>query len=106
MKLAFKTPAKINLGLHIHHKRPDGFHELETLLQMVSLYDEIELESQASGIDLQCDAPGIPQDESNLAVRAALLLQESCLRGAPGVRIRISKKIPAGAGLGGGTGCA
>ena len=45
MKLKFKTPAKVNLGLHIHRKRKDGFHELETIFQMVSLYDEIELES-------------------------------------------------------------
>ncbi len=52
MRLKFKTPAKVNLGLHIHVKRRDGFHELETIFQMVSLYDEIELESLSSGIAL------------------------------------------------------
>ncbi len=75
MKLTLKTPAKINLGLHIHRKRRDGYHELETLLQMVSFYDELELEPLTSGIELECDTPGIPSDVSNLACRAARLLQ-------------------------------
>ncbi|MCH8156582.1 MAG: 4-(cytidine 5'-diphospho)-2-C-methyl-D-erythritol kinase [Nitrospinae bacterium] len=104
MKLKFKTPAKINLGLHIHRKREDGFHELETLLQMVSLYDELELESRASGIELECDTPGIPADETNLACRAGRLLQKACKVGDRGVRIRLKKNIPVGAGLGGGSG--
>ena len=103
MKLSFKTPAKINLGLHISHKREDGYHELETLLQMVSLYDSIELETLASGIELSCDEPGIPKDRTNLVVRAAHLLLETCsLENKQGVRIRLDKKIPSGAGLGGG----
>ena len=73
MKLKFKTPAKINLALHIHRKRKDGFHELETILQMISLYDELELETSSEGIELECDAPGIPKDDRNLAFKAALL---------------------------------
>jgi len=105
MKLSFKTPAKINLGLHIIHKREDGYHELETLLQMVSLYDSIELETLASGIELLCDEPGIPKDHTNLVVQAAHLLLETCsLENKQGVRIRLDKKIPSGAGLGGGSG--
>jgi len=104
MKLTLKTPAKINLGLHIHHKRRDGYHELETLLQMVSLYDELELESLKSGIELECDAPGIPTDDTNLAYRAARLLQETHKTGDRGVRIQLKKNIPSGAGLGGGSG--
>ena len=104
VKLILKTPAKINLGLHIHHKRRDGYHELETLLQMVSLYDELELESLASGIELECGTPGIPTDDTNLAYRAAHLLQKTCKAGGRGVRIRLKKKIPSGAGLGGGSG--
>lgn len=105
MKLSFKTPAKINLGLHISHKREDGYHELETLLQMVSLYDSIELETLGSGIELICDEPGIPKDQTNLVVRAAdLLLDTCCPDNKPGVRIRLDKKIPCGAGLGGGSG--
>lgn len=105
MRLSFKTPAKINLGLHISHKREDGYHELETLLQMVSLYDSVELESRPSGIELLCDAPGIPNDHTNLVVQAAQLLLDNCaLANKPGVRIRLDKKIPSGAGLGGGSG--
>ncbi len=104
MKLSFKTPAKINLGLHIHHKREDGYHELETILQMVSLYDEIELETLPAGIELECDAPGIPKDETNLVVQAANLLMASFPGDRPGARIRLKKNIPSGAGLGGGSG--
>jgi len=104
MKLSFKTPAKINLGLHIQRKREDGYHELETLLQMVTLYDEIELESLAAGIELECDAPGIPRDDTNLVVRAARLLADGYPGRGAGVRIRLHKHIPSGAGLGGGSG--
>jgi len=104
MKLKFKSPAKINLGLKILGKRDDGYHELETLLQMVTLYDEIELETIESGIEISCDVPGIPLDSSNLAYRAALKLQQKCPNRKQGVRIRLNKSIPAGAGLGGGSG--
>jgi len=104
MKIKFKTPAKVNLGLHIHRKRMDGFHELETILQMVSLYDEIVLEPLSEGIELECDTPGIPKDGTNLAFKAALLLMESCQVKDRGVRIQLKKHIPAGAGLGGGSG--
>lgn len=105
MKLAFRTPAKINLGLQILGKRADGFHELETLLQMVSLYDDIELETRPSGIELECEHPDIPRDESNLVVKAARLLQDKFpSRRDLGARIRLIKRIPAGGGLGGGSG--
>ncbi len=104
MKLKFRTPAKVNLTLNILRKREDGFHELETILQMVSLYDELELESLPLGIELECDTPGIPTDETNLACKAALLLQETCRVEDRGVRIRLKKNIPFGAGLGGGSG--
>ena len=104
MKLKFKTPAKVNLGLHIHRKRKDGFHELETILQMVSLYDELELESLSSGIELKCDTPGIPLDNTNLVFKAALLLKKTYQVKDRGVRIRLKKNIPFGAGLGGGSG--
>ena len=104
MKLKFKTPAKINLGLHIHGKREDGFHELETIFQMVCLYDDVELELLPSGINIECDTPGVPIDHTNLAFKAALLLQKSCHVHGKGVSIRLKKKIPFGAGLGGGSG--
>ncbi|MBI5427733.1 MAG: 4-(cytidine 5'-diphospho)-2-C-methyl-D-erythritol kinase [Nitrospinae bacterium] len=105
MKLAFRTPAKINLGLQVFRKREDGYHELETLLQMVSLYDDMELESRPQGIELECDVAEIPRDGSNLAIKAARLLQKTYPdRRDLGARIRLTKRIPAGGGLGGGSG--
>ena len=104
MKIKFKTPAKINLGLHIHGKREDGFHELETIFQTVSLYDDVELELLSSGIKLECDTPGVPTDDTNLACKAALLLRQSYQVADKGVSIRLKKNIPFGAGLGGGSG--
>ena len=104
MKLKFKTPAKVNLGLHVHGKREDGFHELETIFQMVSLFDDVELELLSSGIKLECDMPGIPTDDTNLVCKAALLLRKAYQVEGKGVSIRLKKKIPFGAGLGGGSG--
>ena len=104
MKLKFKTPAKVNLGLHVHGKREDGFHELETIFQMVSLFDDVELELLSSGIKLECDTPGIPTDDTNLVCKAALLLRKSYQVEGKGVSIRLKKKIPFSAGLGGGSG--
>jgi 4-diphosphocytidyl-2-C-methyl-D-erythritol kinase len=103
-KLKFKTPAKINLGLHIHKKRDDGFHELESLFQMVGLYDEVELEETQENIELFCDTPGVPNDETNLVVKTARLLQNRCPSACGGVQITLKKNIPSGAGLGGGSG--
>ena len=103
-KLQFKTPAKINLGLHIHKKREDGFHELETLFQMVAWFDEFELERTAEKVELFCDSPEIPNDETNLVVKAARLLQKHFPGRCAGVNITLKKSIPSGAGLGGGSG--
>ncbi len=104
MKLVFKTPAKINLGLFILGKRPDGYHDLETLFQMVSLYDTVELESFENKIELVCDDPKVPTGESNLMIRAARLLQEAVPeKTGLGCRMVLTKKIPMGAGLGGGS---
>ncbi|MFQ5716236.1 MAG: 4-(cytidine 5'-diphospho)-2-C-methyl-D-erythritol kinase [Nitrospinales bacterium] len=106
MKLTFKTPAKINLGLFILRKRTDGYHELETLFQMVGLYDEMEVECLPSpGIEFHCDHPDIPSDSANLAFQAARLLWDAFPdRVRHGVRIKLNKVIPSGAGLGGGSG--
>jgi len=103
-KLQFKTPAKINLGLHIHKKREDGFHELETLFQMVAWFDEMEMEATPEKVELFCDSPGIPTDESNLVIKAARLLQNRFPGKCGGVKIKLQKNIPFGAGLGGGSG--
>ena len=103
-KLKFKTPAKINLGLHIHKKREDGFHELETILQMVTWFDELQLEGTCEKVELFCDTPEIPNDETNLVVKAARLLQKHFPGRCAGVNITLKKSIPSGAGLGGGSG--
>jgi 4-diphosphocytidyl-2-C-methyl-D-erythritol kinase len=103
MKLEIRTPAKINLGLKILGKREDGYHELETLFQMVDFYDHLEFENIPAGIQLECDTPGIPVDSSNLVWRAAEALKEG-RKEVSGVLIRLTKKIPSGAGLGGGSG--
>ncbi len=103
-RLQFKTPAKINLGLQINKKREDGFHELETLFQMVAWFDDIELEETQEKVELFCDTPGIPNDETNLVVKAARLLQNHFPDKCGGVKIKLKKNIPSGAGLGGGSG--
>ena len=102
--IAFKTPAKVNLGLHMLGKREDGFHELETLFQMVNWCDEIQIECLADGLELTCNQPDIPTDEGNLIIKAARLLQSRFPDQCKGARINLKKNIPHGAGLGGGSG--
>jgi len=102
------SPAKINLFLSVTGRRPDGYHELATLMACIDLYDRIVLTYSGNDIRLVCDTPGIPEDESNLAFRAARLFQNNyqAYRGHPpfaGLAIQLHKTIPAGAGLGGGS---
>ncbi len=101
--LVIRTPAKINLGLRVLSRRPDGYHEIRTVLASVDLWDTLTFEPGGDGLALECDTPSIPTDETNLVVRSALLLQEFVGRRLPGVRIRLQKNIPAGRGLGGGS---
>ena len=102
--IAFKTPAKVNLGLYILGKREDGFHELETLFQMVNWCDEIKIECLGDGLDLICNQPDIPNDDGNLVIKAAHLLQTRFPDRCKGASIHLKKNIPHGAGLGGGSG--
>jgi 4-diphosphocytidyl-2-C-methyl-D-erythritol kinase len=102
--ISFKTPAKVNLGLHILSKREDGFHELETLFQMVNWCDEIKIECLSRGLELVCNQPDIPNDEENLVIKAAHILQTRFPDRCKGARIHLNKNIPHGAGLGGGSG--
>ncbi len=97
------SPAKINLFLHILGKRPDGFHDLLTLMCCVTLYDILSIETGYKNISVSCTDPEIPTDERNHAYRAADLFLKK-LDKKDGFRIHIDKKIPAGAGLGGGSG--
>jgi 4-diphosphocytidyl-2-C-methyl-D-erythritol kinase len=93
--------AKINRSLRILGKRQDGYHEIDTVLQTISLCDEISFCSRSDGqVVLQCDNSEIPTDRTNLIVRAALLLIDSS-NFAPGADIYLTKRIPAQGGLGG-----
>jgi 4-diphosphocytidyl-2-C-methyl-D-erythritol kinase len=98
------APAKINLSLKILGRRDDGFHELETLIAPISLYDELRIEKErpGNGIKLRCDDPSVPQDDDNLAVRAAKMFFEAT-KIEPAISIELKKIIPHGAGLGGGS---
>jgi len=105
--LKIRSPAKINLFLHIIGKRPDGYHELVTLMCPVNLYDTLTLDFSGRELSVTCDDARVPQDESNLAYRAAAAfwdrVGQDVRREMGGVRIVIEKRIPVGAGLGGGS---
>jgi 4-diphosphocytidyl-2-C-methyl-D-erythritol kinase len=98
------APAKINLSLRILRRREDGFHEIETLMAPISLCDELTIEPNDSGSALafSSDDPTLPSGEENLVVRAARHFFAQ-IKEAPRVRITLRKKIPHGAGLGGGS---
>ncbi|HEY4424327.1 MAG TPA: 4-(cytidine 5'-diphospho)-2-C-methyl-D-erythritol kinase [Pyrinomonadaceae bacterium] len=97
----FPSFAKINWILRILGKRPDGYHEVVTVLQTISLCDELTIQLSDDGpIKLTCDDPTIPTDNSNLIIRAALLLGE-CRQDWFGAHIHLAKQIPAQGGLGG-----
>jgi 4-diphosphocytidyl-2-C-methyl-D-erythritol kinase len=97
----YRAFAKINLGLDVLHKRPDGFHEIRTVLQSIDLGDRLEFHS-GDELSLRCSDPDLPSGEDNLVIRAARALQKTyeCSKGA---RIVLTKKIPSQAGLGGGS---
>ena len=95
--------AKINLGLHVLGRRPDGYHELRTVFQTITLHDELIFSTCADErIELACAASDVPTDESNLVHRAAVALRER-FKLQQGARIEILKRIPTGGGLGGGS---
>ena len=98
-----KSPCKVNLLLNILGKRPDGFHELETLFHPVNLCDTLSFDKTSSGINLSCNNPALSVDASNLVHRAATKFIEAT-KITDGVRIHLVKHIPMAAGLGGGSG--
>ena len=98
-----RSPAKINLYLRVLDERPDGYHNLENLMQTISLCDEIEIELDGSGeVTLQCSSPDVPGGEDNIAFRAAVRFFQGAALHA-GAHIKLTKRIPVGAGLGGGS---
>jgi 4-diphosphocytidyl-2-C-methyl-D-erythritol kinase len=102
MSLEWTSPCKVNFLLNILGKRPDGFHELETVLHPVGICDRIEFTRGGDRIALTCNHPTLPVDQSNLVVRAAQLFRQASGI-ADGVRIHLEKQIPLAAGLGGGS---
>jgi 4-diphosphocytidyl-2-C-methyl-D-erythritol kinase len=101
--LTLKAPAKVNFRLDVLRKRPDGYHDLRMLMQRISLYDDVAITAVATpGIRVITDSADVPADSGNIAWRAAdaLLRRAGC---DAGLEIRISKRIPVAAGLGGGS---
>jgi len=101
-ELTLRTPAKINLCLNVLGRRPDGYHEVEMLMQAMGLFDEVTVRLSGSGITVTCDSAAVPGGEGNIAWRAARELLERSGR-TTGVAIEIKKTIPVAAGLGGGS---
>ena len=105
MRLTLRACAKINLDLRIGAPRPDGFHQLQTVFQTLDLHDTLTVESARGAFALDGDPALMPLDPTNLVWRAATALwQASGKAGEPrGARVRVVKRIPARAGLGGGS---
>jgi 4-diphosphocytidyl-2-C-methyl-D-erythritol kinase len=102
-KLTVPAFAKINLGLRVLGRRPDGYHEISTVFQTISLHDTLTFETAPGGrLEMVCTDPELPADETNLVLRAASALGER-FGVAAGARIGLEKVIPAGGGLGGGS---
>lgn len=94
--------AKINLSLFIVGKRPDGYHEIDSVMQSVSLFDEIKISKNSGGINISFDLDTLPKGQDNIAYKAAdLFFSETGI--VPGCDIFISKRIPIAAGLAGGS---
>ena len=101
--LQLDSPCKVNLVLNILGRRPDGFHELETVMQPVPLCDQIQIDSVTAGLRLTCSDPNLPVDGTNLVYRAAMSFLAAARLDA-GLSIHLKKRIPMAAGLGGGSG--
>ena len=102
MKCVEKAYAKVNLTLAVGEKRLDGYHEVVSVMQRVSLHDTLTAEQTREGITLTCSDPALPSGEENLAHRAAsLFFRETGIAG--GAALTLEKRIPSQAGLGGGS---
>ena len=102
--LVVAAPAKINLFLEIRGKRPDGYHDLESLMVAVNLFDTLELSTRFDGaIELRCDPPSLSTGRDNLVYKAAERLRIRANREELGASIHLTKRIPMQAGLAGGS---
>jgi len=101
--IRLQVPAKINLCLSVFGERPDGYHDVGMLMQMVGLYDEVQVSVGGTGISVSCNNSSIPSGEGNIAWKAAAAMLRLS-GGKAGLAIDIRKSIPVAAGLGGGSG--
>lgn len=102
--LLLRAPAKINWTLEILGKRPDGYHQIDSLMQAVSLYDDLKIEPIGKRTcEIACDDADIPTDRRNLIWRAWDLMRREYPESVGGIRVNLIKRIPTGAGLGGGS---
>ncbi len=99
--IMFRAYAKINIGLYVIERRPDGYHNIETVFHRIDLWDELAFDPSPA-IEVSTTSPDVPGDASNICHKAARLLQDH-LGVSAGVRISLRKQIPVGAGLGGGS---
>ncbi len=104
-ELSLSCPAKVNLSLRVHGRRPDGFHEVSSVLQTIDLCDRLAIQRVGPRSPLRIEVPGggAPADDSNLVLQAARAYFAALDEPARGVRFRLEKRIPAGSGLGGGS---
>lgn len=101
--ITLHSPAKINLCLSVLGRRPDGYHEVEMLMQMVGLFDAVTVSLNGPGISVRCDNDAAPSGKGNIAWKAAAEMLRLSGKEA-GLAIEIKKNIPVAAGLGGGSG--
>lgn len=101
-KITYHSPCKFNLFLDVTGRRPDGFHEVATIIEPLSLSDTLHLQETSGEISVTSDQPEIPDGPDNIVYQAVRLLREETGEDR-GVRIRVEKNIPAAAGLGGGS---
>lgn len=101
MSLELRAPAKLNLGLQVLRRREDDYHDIRSVFVPIAWYDHLEI-AEAEGLSLACPNADLPEGPDNLCWRAAEVLADRMGR-APNVSIRLHKRIPHGAGLGGGS---
>lgn len=101
-EVRLRSYAKINWTLDVLFKREDGYHELRTIYQTISLHDRLRVVETSGEVEITCDDPRVPLDQTNLAFKAAMLLREAA-GVSKAARIEIEKRIPVAAGLGGGS---
>jgi 4-diphosphocytidyl-2-C-methyl-D-erythritol kinase len=103
--ITLRAFAKINLSLRVKHARPDGFHDVQTILQAIDLFDRVKCEKRRGPFQIRCDMPDVPTDRTNLVWKAAQMLWDIAGRGGEmrDTVVTLQKQIPMKAGLGGGS---